>query len=70
MFHLQNQPITEAKLNINTPGSRVDREIDLLFSLVPQEKKISLDIKSPWKKASLSGQMLNTATLKKVRLVR
>jgi hypothetical protein len=60
----KNGPITQAKLNINTPGSRTDREIDVTYSLTPREK-MNLVVKTPWKKVAADVEYANTDVIKK-----
>lgn len=63
---LQKNPVTEFKLNINTPGSRVDREIDINFNLNSAQKTLNLNAKTPWKKATLSAELTNTDKMRRV----
>ena len=52
--------------NLNTPGSRYDREFTANFALNNAEKAIRIDLRSPWKKFDLTGNLVNNAEMKRV----
>jgi hypothetical protein len=44
-----------ARVQFNTPGSTVDREMLFDFEMDRANKQINLNLKSPWKKAEFNG---------------
>jgi len=48
--------ICTARLAFNTPGSTVDREVTVDFRLDKPNKDLTFNLKSPWKKISVTGQ--------------
>jgi hypothetical protein len=57
-----------ARVSFTTPGSRVDRELTIDFKLNRANKDLSLNLKSPWKKIAVTGQLSSTPTLKRAFL--
>jgi hypothetical protein len=57
-----------AHLAFTTPGSRVDREVTVDFKLDRPNKDLSLNLKSPWKKATVTGKLVDDATMKSATL--
>ena len=47
-----------AKIQFNTPGSQVDREVSFEFELDRANKGLTINMKSPWKKAEITGEFL------------
>lgn len=45
-------------MQFNTPGSRVDRELSFEFEMDRANKQLEFKMKTPWKKADLSGKTL------------
>lgn len=65
----QAEKTDTARFSFNTPGSRIDREVTADFKLDRINKDISLKIKSPWKRVTVSGQLQSDAALKKASLM-
>jgi len=65
-YDMKKSGETEFKVNINTPGSKVDREIDIFFNYNPTQRTSALNIKTPWKKAVMTGEVTNTDSMKRV----
>ncbi|XP_067677415.1 uncharacterized protein [Haliotis asinina] len=48
---------TFVQFNLNTPGSRTDRTIDVRLSLRRKTKQFEMEALTPWKKATIKGSM-------------
>ncbi|XP_046557711.1 apolipophorins-like [Haliotis rubra] len=53
---------TFVHFNLNTPGSRTDRTIDVSVSLKRKTKEFEMEALTPWKKATLKGSMTSAKT--------
>lgn len=56
------------KISMNTPGSRVDREITVEVKVDRVNSQLDLNLKSPWKKVSAQGSLVNSAAMKRASL--
>lgn len=56
-----------ARLAFNTPGSRVDREILAEVVIDRADMKVSANLKTPWKQATVDGALINGVELKSAR---
>ncbi|XP_046557707.1 uncharacterized protein LOC124266910 isoform X2 [Haliotis rubra] len=54
-----NKQNTFVQFNLNTPGSRTDRTIDVRFTLKRKTKEFMMEAFTPWKKATLKGSMIS-----------
>lgn len=62
----QGAEITDImKISFNTPGSRYDREFTLDFTLNRNQRAVKLNMRTPWKKADLTGSLVNQEDLKR-----
>jgi hypothetical protein len=57
-----------ARLSFNTPGSKVDREIFVDMTMDAANNKVSANLQTPWKVATIDGSLVNKAELKSARL--
>jgi len=64
----KNDQTDTARFSFTTPGGRVDRELTVDFKLDRARKDVSLSLRSPWKKVSVTGQLVDESSLKKVTL--
>ena len=64
----QGNGVDTARFSFNTPGSRVDRELIADFKLDRNNKDFSLTLKSPWKRAVITGLLQSEPALKKAVL--
>lgn len=64
----QASGVDTARFSFNTPGSRVDRELVADFRLDSNNKDFSLNLKSPWKRAVITGMLQSDPSLKKAVL--
>jgi hypothetical protein len=55
-----------ARVQFNTPGSSVDRELLFDFELDRAGRQIRLNMKSPWKKADLTGAVISTDAIRSI----
>ena len=55
------------RMAFNTPGSRIDRELTAEFTM-NRYKTANLNIRTPWKRATVTGELVNTAEQKKVEV--
>ena len=53
----------ELKISFNTPGSKVDRELTLDYVLNRRATTVTVGLKSPWKKADFTGELLINARI-------
>lgn len=58
----------ELKLSLNTPGSKVDREITFEYQLNVADKQLKVLLKSPEKKISLNGNYVDGENTKEGKL--
>lgn len=65
---IRTQDVDTARFSFATPGSRVDREITADFKLDRPKKELAINVKSPWKKISVTGQIVDQPTLKRAVL--
>lgn len=56
------------RVSFNTPGSRIDREITADVKVDRANTQLELNLKSPWKKVSAQGSLVNSAALKRATL--
>lgn len=54
-----------AAMSFNTPGSRIDREIMTELELKTADKAMTIQMKSPWKRVSANGALLDRDDLKR-----
>lgn len=57
----------EVVFAFDTPGSVYDREFLVNFMMNGQENNLKLDLRTPWKKLGLTGNMVNSENLKQVQ---
>lgn len=55
-----------AKISLDMPGSRADRELTAEVTVNHAEPGVKLTLRSPWKKLDVAGALVNTDQLKKV----
>ena len=48
----------ELKISFNTPGSKADRELTLDYVLNRRATTVTAGLKSPWKKADFTGELV------------
>lgn len=65
---IRSQGVDTARFSFTTPGSRVNRELTVDFKLDRPRKDLTLNVKSPWKKVSVTGQLVDQPTLKRAVL--
>ncbi|XP_067677414.1 uncharacterized protein [Haliotis asinina] len=57
-----NKQNTFVHFNMNTPGSRTDRTIDVSVSLKKKTKEFEMEALTPWKQATLKGSITSEKT--------
>jgi len=57
-----------ARFSFTMPGSRTDRELTADFKLDRANKDLTFNLKSPWKKVAVTGQLVDQRALKRVTL--
>ncbi|ELU04621.1 hypothetical protein CAPTEDRAFT_222921 [Capitella teleta] len=55
-----------AKVQFNTPGSSVDRELAFEFEMDRASKQMKISMKSPWKKVDMNAAMVKTDSVKSI----
>jgi hypothetical protein len=60
--------VDTARFSFTTPGSRVDRELTADFKLDRANKDLSFNLRSPWKKVAITGQVVDQPALKRTVL--
>jgi len=65
---IRSQNVNTARFSFTTPGSRVDRELTADFKLDRTKKDLSINVRSPWKKVSVTGQIVDQPALKRAEL--
>ncbi|XP_067677413.1 uncharacterized protein [Haliotis asinina] len=55
--HSGNKQNTVFQVNLNTPGSTIDRTIDVSVSFKSKTQEFKMEALTPWKKATLEGSM-------------
>jgi len=56
-----------ARFSFNTPGSKVDREILADVAIDSANQKVTANLKTPWKEATIDGSLVNKDELKSLR---
>jgi len=60
--------IETAKLIFDTPGSTINREISMIFTVNTRAPSVDFHLKSPWKKFSAAAALVNNADLKRANI--
>lgn len=66
--YIPSNGVDTVRVSFNTPGSRVDREMTANFRLDRPQKQVHLDVKTPWKKATVDGSLVNRPEVKQATL--
>jgi hypothetical protein len=54
------------KLILDTPGSKINRELATIVTLNTVQKSLDINVRSPWKKVHAAASLVNQADLKKL----
>lgn len=69
-MYFQSRQSIAAKIAFDTPGSTIDRKFAIDFLLNKMDQTVSLQLMSPWKKASLAGKYTFIRSFKDVYFLR
>merc|ERR1719334_1522904 len=61
-----DEGVAALKVIFDTPGSEINRELSMIFSVDKINKAIDFNLRSPWKKVSATANLINAPELKKI----